>query len=69
MGEDCGVSFRSKDVADLRQKLEHLIRNPEVVRSFEGRARERIRQQYSWERVAKNTETVYLDLVSGKKPA
>ena len=65
VAEDCAVSFRSRDVGDLRAKLEMLLRDPALVRSFEGKAREHIRRHYSWERVAKNTESVYLRLLGG----
>ena len=45
----------------------HLRRTPDHiaarVKGYEVRAREHIRQQYSWERVAKNTEAVYLRLL------
>ena len=50
---------------DLRAKLEELIRDPARVKSFEVKAREHIRQHYSWERVAGNTEAVYLRLLGG----
>jgi glycosyltransferase involved in cell wall biosynthesis len=65
VAEDCAVPFRSRDVEDLRAKLEMLIRDPALVRSFESKAREHIRQHYSWDRVAENTETVYRELVGG----
>jgi glycosyltransferase involved in cell wall biosynthesis len=65
VAEDCAVTFRSRDVQDLRAKLEELVRDPARVKSFEVRAREHIRQHYSWERVAKNTESVYLRLLGG----
>jgi glycosyltransferase involved in cell wall biosynthesis len=65
VAEECSVSFRSRDVEDLRAKLELLIRDPALVKSFESKAREHIRQHYSWDRVAKNTETVYLELLGG----
>jgi glycosyltransferase involved in cell wall biosynthesis len=65
VAEECSVPFRSRDVEDLRVKLEALLRDPALVRSFESKAREHIRQHYSWDRVAKNTEAVYLDLLGG----
>lgn len=65
VAEECSVSFKSRDVEDLRAKLEMLLRDPVLVRSFETKAREHIRQHYSWDRVAKNTETVYLELLGG----
>jgi glycosyltransferase involved in cell wall biosynthesis len=67
VGEDCAVSFRSKDVGDLREKLEMLIRHPEVVKQYEGKARAHIQAHYSWDKVAENTETVYRELLAGRK--
>jgi glycosyltransferase involved in cell wall biosynthesis len=67
VGADCAMAFRNRDVEDLRTKLETLIRDPALVRSYEGKAREYIRQQYSWDRVAKKTEAVYQDLLGGTR--
>jgi len=68
VAEECAVPFRSRDVEDLRAKLEMLIHDPVQVKSFESKAREHIRQHYSWDRVAKKTEAVYLDLLgSGRR--
>ena len=65
VAEECAVPFKSRDVEELRTKLEMLIRDPALVKSFESKAREYIRQHYSWDRVAKNTEAVYLELLGG----
>jgi len=65
VAENCAVSFRSKDVNDLREKLEMLIRCPDVVREYEARARNHIVQHYSWDKVAENTETLYREVLNG----
>jgi len=64
VAEDCAVSFRSKDVGDLKEKLEQLVRHPETVRAFESKARDHIVQHYSWDKVAENTETLYRELLA-----
>jgi glycosyltransferase involved in cell wall biosynthesis len=64
VAEEVAPSFRSKDVADLREKLDLLIRQPELVKQYESRARGHIQQNYSWDRVAENTETLYRDLLA-----
>ena len=66
VAEECALSFRSKDVGDLKEKLEHLIRHPEVVRSYGERARLHILHHYSWDTVADATAQLYHELV-GKK--
>ncbi len=63
VAEECSVSFRSKDVDDLREKLEHLIRHPEVVRSYGDRARQHILAHYSWDNVAESTAQLYREMV------
>lgn len=62
VAEDCAVSFRSRDVDDLRAKLEMLIRDPARVKSYESRARQHMRDHYSWDKVVENTEAVYRSL-------
>ncbi len=66
VAEDCAVSFRSKDVADLRAKLEMLIRDPGQVRAYEAKAREHILEHYSWDKVAENTEALYREVIAAR---
>jgi glycosyltransferase involved in cell wall biosynthesis len=63
VAEECALSFRSKDVGDLRQKLEHLIRNPDVVQSYGERAKRHILAHYSWDNVAESTAELYRGMV------
>ena len=60
---DCGVSFRSRDVQDLKTKLEMLLGAPDLVLSFETKARQHIQAHYSWDEVTENTEVVYEELL------
>ncbi len=66
VAEECAVSFRTKDVDDLKAKLERLIAHPEEVASYGDRARQHILQHYSWENVAEATAQLYRE-VAGKK--
>lgn len=66
VAEECAVSFRSKDVDDLRDKLQMLIQRPDLVQSYESRARAHMEDHYSWDKVVENTESVYRDLVDGE---
>ncbi|MEO5618448.1 MAG: glycosyltransferase family 4 protein [Candidatus Eisenbacteria bacterium] len=68
VGEDCAVPFRTRDIGDLREKLEMLIRNPDVVKQYEAKARAHIQAHYSWDKVAENTETLYRELLAHRKP-
>ena len=66
VAEECAVSFKSRDVEDLRNKLQHLITHPEVVESYGDRARAHIAQHYSWDTVAESTAKLYEQL-TGKQ--
>ena len=63
VANEVAVPFRSREVPDLRDKLEMLIRNPDRVREYEGKAREHIQRHYSWDTVAEQTEAVYAGML------
>ncbi|MCE9626379.1 MAG: glycosyltransferase family 4 protein [Candidatus Eisenbacteria bacterium] len=62
VAEECALSFQSKNVDDLQQKLAHLIAHPEEVAAYGSRARAHIQQHYSWDNVAESTARLYEDL-------
>jgi glycosyltransferase involved in cell wall biosynthesis len=66
VAEECALSFRSRDVDDLREKLEHLIRHPDVVASYGERAQRHIQEHYSWDNVAQATAQLYRELARGR---
>jgi glycosyltransferase involved in cell wall biosynthesis len=68
VAEECALSFKSKDVADLRDKLSHLIAHPEEVARYGAQARTHIAQHYSWDNVAESHARLYEE-VTGKKRA
>ncbi|MHB1403791.1 MAG: glycosyltransferase [Thermoleophilia bacterium] len=56
---DAGVSFSGKKGAtDLRVKLKTLLESPTIVAELGRKAKERVRREYSWERVT----DIYEDL-------
>ena len=57
---DAGMTFRNKDVGDLRAKMLQLLSNPRVVENYRSRAVERIAKLYSWDSVAERMEQLYL---------
>jgi glycosyltransferase involved in cell wall biosynthesis len=44
-----------------------LMARPDLVKHYEEKARDHVRQQYSWDTVAGKTEAVYLSLVAGRR--
>lgn len=67
VAEEVAVSFRSKDVGDLKEKLEMLLARPDLVKHYEEKARNHIRLHYSWDKVAESTEALYLSLLIGRR--
>jgi glycosyltransferase involved in cell wall biosynthesis len=63
--EDCAVTFRSRDVHDLREKMQTLLDRPDLVEQTARRCRQHAEGHYSWPRIVDATEAVYLDLVGG----
>jgi glycosyltransferase involved in cell wall biosynthesis len=59
---DAGVSFKSMDCQDLRDKMLYLTSYSDVVREYRKRAVERIAKLYSWDSIVDRVERLYLTL-------
>ena len=57
--EDKGIVFRHSDVADLRDKLQHLCQDPAAVAVCKAQAADFICDEYSWEAVVEQTLDLY----------
>jgi glycosyltransferase involved in cell wall biosynthesis len=62
--EDCAPSFRSKDVDDLRSKMEALLASPELLAEYEEKAKEHILRRFTWDGVTNSIEQVYSELLA-----
>jgi len=65
--KDRGMSFRVKDIDDLKNKLEHLIRRPVMVRKQRSNIISSIKEECDWEKVAEKTLSVYKEALNEKK--
>src|SRR5262249_43975548 len=65
VAEESAPSFKSRDVADLKAKLEMLLARPDVVKRYESQARDHILQRYSWDTVADGTAALYREVLGG----
>jgi glycosyltransferase involved in cell wall biosynthesis len=63
--EDCAVTFRTRDVEDLRAKLQMCLDNPEMVEATASRCRSLAEERYSWPRLVEATEHFYQALLDG----
>lgn len=66
--EDCAVSFQTRDVEDLHQKMKRLIENPDRVRDVAERCAKLATNQFSWPRIVEATERVYYEILGETGP-
>ncbi len=64
--EDSAVTFKSRDIQDLRSKLQLCLDHPEMVEATASRCRELAESKYSWPRLVEATEQVYKDALAGR---
>jgi glycosyltransferase involved in cell wall biosynthesis len=64
LGGDCGLTFRTEDVTDLRHKLQLLLENPDLVTQYAAGGQARVRRCYSWETVVDSLEAIYASCLS-----
>ncbi len=64
--QQCGVSFASKNILDLKQKLSSLINRPDIMQLLSRLARERAQAEYDWQAIAQRTVNVYEELLTQK---
>ena len=62
-----GLIFPSRDAAALADAMERLMDRPEERQAMGRRARERYENSFTGEAFAKNTESIYLDILKGAK--
>ncbi|MBE0461838.1 MAG: glycosyltransferase, partial [Candidatus Aminicenantes bacterium] len=56
---NAGIIYRKNDVDDLRNKLEYLVKNPDIIESYRKKAQERVKQHYSWDIVVDKYENLF----------
>ena len=54
-----GIIYKKNDGHDLREKLSWIIRHPEARPNFSQKARERVFQFYTWDRIADQYEGLF----------
>lgn len=64
--DGCGYTFRSGDVADLRDTLAELLEAPELVAEQFELTRRYIREKRNWDRTVDAYETLYQELLAGR---
>ncbi|MBD3247736.1 glycosyltransferase [Candidatus Falkowbacteria bacterium] len=66
-----GFTFRNKNHKDLANRLNTLLRNPEIVEKMGALEKTRVEKEYSWEMIVDKIQKVYnnalLNKISGKR--
>lgn len=63
-----GYMFRTGSVPDLIQKLQFLLRHPELVRRAGARAHAHVRAAYNWNMITSATHRLYVSTTSENAP-
>jgi glycosyltransferase involved in cell wall biosynthesis len=60
-----GLIYKENDSEDLKEKLQYVIDNPNLIKSYGEKARERVEQNYSWDVVTDKYEKLFLQMLNG----
>jgi glycosyltransferase involved in cell wall biosynthesis len=63
---DSGVIYQKNDIHELREKLAYLIGHEDVCRWYGQRARARVRERYSLEKMVDRYESFFLEITGEK---
>lgn len=61
---DAGIIYEKNNIKDLREKIQYVIRNSEVIRMYGEKARKRVKANYSWDTVTVKYESLFLEMTS-----
>jgi glycosyltransferase involved in cell wall biosynthesis len=61
--EDCGVTFESRSVENLAEKIDYLTKFPDKVADFGEKAARLVKDKYDWEKITDQYEEIYRSLV------
>lgn len=64
---DDAILFKKGDVKSLKDAIEKSLSSPEEIKHNADRARNRVLSDFTWDKVAKDHEELFLKLLSGNK--
>ena len=67
--DGAGFLFRPGDTTDLQRMLRLLLADPEVREAAGHAAKQRIREQYLWPKIAQQVEEAYMEMMGWPAPA
>jgi glycosyltransferase involved in cell wall biosynthesis len=61
---NAGFSFKHGDIDDLKEKIQFLLSNPDLVEKAQKKAIDRIKEYYDWDKVTDKLEDIYVSLIN-----
>lgn len=61
---ECGISFVNKNINDLSDKLNYLLREPFIVEKTGKYAKKFVLKNYNWQDIVENTNNLYKNLLA-----
>jgi glycosyltransferase involved in cell wall biosynthesis len=69
LAENRGILLDNDSVETLAGHIDYLLNNPAIAKDMGKRGRQYVKERYSWEEVAKQTEQLYASLLGSQKDA
>ena len=63
-----GFTFKTGDVNSLKKSLQHIIKHPELAEAYGKKSKMLIEMNYTWDIIARRTETVFESMLNGEQP-
>lgn len=67
LNSSVSFAFRSKDIADMEEKLVYMINNPLLIKKMGKKGMSKAQKEYSWDKITDQIETVYQDIIFQKQ--
>ena len=61
---DAGLYFTTRKSEDLKNKMQHLLDNPEIVKKYQKRAVNRIKENYTWDKITEDYEKLFFRMLN-----
>jgi glycosyltransferase involved in cell wall biosynthesis len=68
LDEETGLLVSAGDPAALAAAMTRLLQDPEAAEAMGARARDRVRREFSLERMVESTHTLYCNLLAELEP-
>lgn len=61
---DSGLIYKKNDIQDLKEKMEYVLNNPEKIKEYGQKAKERVKNNYTWDAVTDKYEKLFNKMIT-----